>query len=137
MKYRGKLYALRILSYGDNSVSALKRKLVLKSISSAVASDICREMISLGYINESRQLEKLIENEANVRLSGRRKIFQKLLSKGYGKKEIENALDELISQGIVDFEESKRKLIEKKFPDATSEELRSLLYKSGYTDTEF
>ena len=95
-------------------------------------------MIGLGYINETRQLERLIENEANVKLLGRRKIFEKLISKGYKKGEIELVLEELISQGIVDFEKSGQKLIEKKIHAAASEEeIRSLLYKNGYTDTAF
>lgn len=138
MRYRGRLCALRILSYGDNNVPTLKRKLISKSISPAVAEEICEEMLGRGYINETRQLEKLIENEANVRLSGKRKIFQKLLAKGYKKLDIEVVLDDLISHGIVDFEKSKRKLIEKKLPtDATEEQIRSLLYKNGYSDGTF
>lgn len=138
MRYRGKLYALRILSFADNNAVTLKRKLIAKSISPAIASEICEEMIGLGYINENRQLEKLIENEINVKLSGRRKVLSKLLSKGYRREEVESVLDGLISAGTVDFELSKQRLIRKKFPDgATEKDIRNLLHKNGYTDFDF
>lgn len=135
MRYRAKVHALRILSCGDNSVKTLKRKLMAKSISSDAADEVCREMVGLGYINESRQLEKLIENEVNVKLSGRRKLIPKLVSKGYKKEKVECVLEKLISHGIVDFDKSSRKLIDKKFPEGASEDdIRALLYKYGYSE---
>ena len=134
MRYRAKLYALRILSYGNNSASTLKRKLILKSISPGVAAEVCKEMIGLGYINEDAQLRSLIENEANFKLSGRRKIIPKLIAKGYKKENIELVLEDLISHGIVDFNENKRKLIEKKLTrGAGAAEKRKLLYSYGYS----
>ena len=134
MRYRAKLYALRILSYGNNSASTLKRKLILKSISPAIAAEVCKEMIGLGYINEDAQLRSLIENEANSKLSGRRKIIPKLIAKGYKKENIELVLEDLISHGIVDFNENKRKLIEKKLTrGADAAEKRKLLYSYGYS----
>ena len=137
MRYRARLSALRILSYGDNNEKTLKRKLVSKGISFEIASEICCEMVGLGYVNENRQLEKLILAEANVKLSGRKRIFQKLFAKGYKKEDITRALELLISSGEVDFGASRENLIEKKFPDgATQEEVRALLYKYGYTDSD-
>ena len=134
MRYRAKLYALRILSYGNNSASTLKRKLILKSISPGVAAEVCKEMIGLGYINEDAQLRSLIENEANSKLSGRRKIIPKLIAKGYKKENIELVLEDLISHGIVDFNENKRKLIEKKLArGAGAAEKRKILYSYGYS----
>ena len=134
MRYKAKLYALRILSYADNNVSSLKRKLISSSIPAEIAEQVCEQMVGLGYVNETRQLEKLIENEANVKLYGKRKIFQRLLAKGYAKKEIESVLSNLISHGIVDFEKTKEILINKRFPDgATRDEIRALLFKSGHS----
>ena len=133
MKYRATLYALRILSYGDNNLRSLKDKLISRSISSSVADEVCREMTEMGYVNEIRQLERLIENEVTQKLSGRVKLYSKLIRKGYRKKDIDKVLDSLISSGIVDFEGSKEKLIEKKLPaGASEEEIKSLLYKYGY-----
>ncbi len=133
MRYRAKLYALRILSFGDNSEQALKRKLIARSISPKIAMEIAAEMVRLGYVDEHRQLHRLIEVEANLRLSGRDKLFPKLISKGFSRDKIESVLDNLISHGIVDFEKNKRILIEKKLgADASDEEVRKLLYKFGY-----
>ena len=138
MRYRAKLSALRILAYGDSNRVTLKRKLISKSIPADIASEVCDEMVGLGYVNEVRQLQKLIENEANIKLSGRRRILAKLMAKGYKKGEIESVTDDLILHGIVNFEKSKQKLIKKKFPDgASEEEIRALLYKNGYYDGGF
>ena len=136
MRYRGKLYALRILSFGDNNEQTLRKKLISRSISADVAREICEQMVGLGYINEDRQLEKLIENEANVRLFGKKKILLRLLSKGYQRAQIEAAIERAVMSGAVDFEASRKKLIDKKFPSGASpEEIKALLYKSGYACT--
>lgn len=136
MRYRARLYALRILSFGDNSELTLKRKLIAKSVSPRIAAEISREMVSLGYVNEKRQLERLIEAEANTKLFGRAKIIPRLIAKGFPKDKIESVIRHLISHGIVDFEKNKRILIEKKLgADADSEEIKKLLYKFGHYDS--
>lgn len=133
IRYKAKLYALRILSFGDNSELALKRKLVARSIPSKIAAEVSAEMVGLGYVDEYRQLERLVENEVNVKLIGKEKLFPKLISKGFSREKIESVLEDLISHGIVDFDKNKRLLIEKKLgSDASEEEVRKLLYKFGY-----
>lgn len=133
MKYRATVYALRILSYGDNNTRALRDKLVSRSISFSVADEVVLEMKRLGYVDEKRQLERLIENEVNLKLSGPRKLYAKLVGKGYKKEDVESVLEDLISHGIVDFSKSKEKLIEKKLhTGASEEEIKALLYKYGY-----
>lgn len=133
MRYRGKLYALRILAYGDNNRKTLIRKLILKSIPVRIATEIADEMIGLGYVNEEKQLERLIVNEVNVKLSGREKVVMKLIAKGYGRKKIEEITERLISERMIDFEDSKKRLIEKKLSqDASEAEIKALLYKYGY-----
>ena len=133
MKYRATLHALKILSYGDNNMRTLRDKLLSRSVSSAIADEVCEEMMRLGYVDEVRQLERLIENEVSVKLSGRRKLYAKLIRKGYSKKDIDTVLTDLISRGIVDFKSSKERLIEKKLQEgATEEEKKALLYKYGY-----
>ena len=133
MRYRAKQSALRILAYGDNNESSLLRKLISKSIDANVAKEVVREMVSRGYINERRQLERLVQIEANTSLSGKRKIVCKLVAKGYKKGEICEVISDLISHGIVDFEKSKQKLLEKRLPEGASpEQVRVLLYRYGY-----
>ncbi len=132
-RYRAKLYALRILGFADNNERMLIRKLTAKGISFDIAKETAAEMRSLGYIDERRQLKRLIEKEVNIKLSGRRKLMEKLVAKGYSRSEIEEELMDLISHGVVDFEKSRAKLIEKKLPrDAGEEEILRLCYNYGY-----
>lgn len=133
MRYRARLYALRILAFGDNNEQALLRKLISRSISPDIAKEVVTEMVGRGYIDERRQLERLIAREVNVNLSGKEKLVLKLTSKGYHKEEIESVLEELVLSGEVDFEASKKKLILKKLGEnADYEDIRKLLYKYGY-----
>ena len=90
-------------------------------------------MVGRGYIDEHRQLKRLVEREACVNLLGRERIFAKLISKGYKSEDVSAVIDELISSGEIDFEASKKKLINKKLPEnASGEEIRKLLYKYGH-----
>ena len=133
MRYHARLYALRILAYGDNNERTLIRKLLSRSVSSDIAKEVAAEMVGRGYIDEQRQLKRLVEREACVNLLGRERIFAKLISKGYKSEDVSSVIEELISSGQIDFEALKRKLIDKKLTEnASSEEIRKLLYKHGY-----
>ncbi len=132
-RYRATLCALRILSYGDNSKRNLYSKLISRSYSREVAEEVVCEMVGRGYINEENQLLRLVEREANSSLSGPRKISNKLMAKGFSRADIETAIDALVRSGNIDFEASKKALIEKKLArDATFDEKKALLYKYGY-----
>lgn len=133
-EYRARLYALRILSYADNNERTLVRKLVSRGISSSLAAEVAREMVSRGYIDEKRQLERLILAEANRNLTGPRKIRLKLAAKGYSPEDIDGTIERLSESGEIDFERSSELLIEKKLTrGATDEEIKKLLYKNGYS----
>ena len=131
--YRARLSALRMLSYGDNNEKTLIRKLVGKGIGAECAERIAHEMVSLGYINEEKQLRSLILREANVTLSGPRKIRAKLISKGYKSADISRIIDTLVASGEIDFEFSAEQLAAKKLTrGATEDEKKALLYRNGY-----
>lgn len=109
------------------------RKLISRGIGSGVAAEVAREMVCRGYINEERQLDRLIITEASRNLSGPRKIRAKLLTKGFTGEDIDAAIDRLTDSGEIDFKRSAELLIEKKLTrGATSEEIKQLLYKNGY-----
>ena len=128
MKYRARLAALRILSYGDNNEKNICQKLTKKGIRAEIARETAREMVGLGYINERRQLERLVEKEVARELRGPRAVYMRLM-----KKDIYEVISDLISHGIIDFEKSKQNLIEKKLPAGSGEEdIKKLLYKFGY-----
>ena len=133
MRYKARLKALRILSFGDNSELMLKRKLLAAGIKRDIIDGVVAEAVSLGYINAERQIKKLIINEVSYNLSGPRKIIPKLINKGYSKSDIEAAISQLVDTGEVDFEAAKARLIESKLPEnADEEQIKKLLYKNGY-----
>ena len=125
--------ALSLLSYADSSERALALKLRRAGYSNSAATEAARDMVMHGYIDEHRQLLRLVEREANVSLAGPLKLLPKLVGKGYTADGVRSALRELISDGTVDLSENARRLIEKKLGENPSdEERKKLLYKYGY-----
>ena len=125
---RAKRRALNILAFGDNSSRELLMKLSRAGISRPIAEKVRDEMIRLGYIDEERQLLRLVENEATLRLVGPKKIIAKLVSKGYAPEKIKSAMHTLELEGRIDFQEIRAKLTEEIESD---EEKRKLLYKKA------
>jgi SOS response regulatory protein OraA/RecX len=131
--YRAKKKALSILSYADNSRLSLYNKLLRAGFSKDVAESTVDEMCSLGYINESERLRRLIFDEVNLKLTGKQKLIPKLISKGYKFSDIERAIEELTSSGDIDFKASAKKLVKKNLGEnPSSEDVKKLLYKNGY-----
>ena len=132
--YRAKSIALRLLSYADNNERSLITKLVSRGIGREVARDTVAEMIKLGYVNEKRQLERIILKEANGSLAGPKKLIPKLMAKGYSRADIDSVIDMLCEAGEIDFQKNKEELIAKKVTrGATEEEISTILYKNGYS----
>ena len=131
--YRGKRAALSILSYGDNNAKTLFDKLRRRSVSEEICEKIVAEMISLGYVDEKRQLERLILEDANRKLRGPRKTTPRLLSKGYRLADIREVYSRLSESGEINLEENKERLLEKHLgPRRENEEERRILFKYGY-----
>ena len=129
---RALLKALNILSYADNNERTLKRKLITAGFSIAAAESALRECVSLGYVNEEKQLEHLIL-KYNRELYGPKKIVAKLSSRSYLAKDVIKVIRSLEEAGEIDFAKSKQSLIKTKLPEnATYEERMKLLYKYGY-----
>lgn len=132
-RYRSTKKALSLLSISDVSERALVLKLRRAGYSREIAEEVAADMMSLGYIDEARQLSRLILREANEKLRGRGQIIPRLIGKGYSSRAVEEALDALISSGELSFEENARRLLEKMLPeDSTEDDARRLLYKYGY-----
>ena len=128
--------ALDLLSYGDNTKSKLYMKLLRSGFSRQMASETVQECLRLGYIDERRQIERAVLNEANRSLRGRSYIMKKLLSKGYSASDISAVTDALVSGGEVDFSENFELLCKKKGV-GSEEERRALSYKYGYRSADF
>ncbi len=126
---RAKKKALNILSFGDNSERGLSLKLSRAGFSRHTRELVVSEMKSLGYIDEERQLMRIIENEASAKLRGPKKIFSSLVGKGYAPEKIKATMRRLEIEKIIDFEETKKKLTSNV---ADTEERRKILYKNGF-----
>ena len=130
-RYRCMKRALSLLSYGDNTKGALLMKLLRSGFPKDVAAECIRECLRLGYIDERRQIERAVINEANRSFRGRSYIMKKLRSKGYSASDISEVIDMLIDSGEIDFGKSFERLCEKKGVSG-DEERTALLYKYGY-----
>ena len=130
MRYRAYQKAIRVLEYGDNSKKMLYLKLTRAGISPSVAEETTREMVMRGFINDHRQLERLIANEVRM-LRGPMKFIPKLISKGYSRGDIEIAIDELSERGEIDLDAARRELLSKA-GELSEEERAKLLYKNGF-----
>ena len=130
---RAKKKALSILSFADNSRRSLLQKLARAGIGRVCAERVTEEMQSLGYINEGKQLWRLVLRLANSSLFGPKKIMASLVSKGYAPDAVRQTVRELIDSGEIDLSENKRKLLEKHSVDEGDTEAENrLLYKNGY-----
>ena len=133
MEYRAHIYALRILAYADNSERRLIEKLIGRGISRDIAERTASEMVSLGYINTSRQLDTLVRAEVNNRFAGPGKIIPKLRTRGYSSQDISEAITRLLDAGEIDFDEAKSRLIKSKGIDPDDEEsVKKILYRNGH-----
>jgi SOS response regulatory protein OraA/RecX len=130
--FRAKKKALSILAYADNN----RRNLLMKLQKAGFGRDLCdrvvSEMVSLGYIDEKRQLERLITVEANGKLRGPLRVIPSLVNKGYSSSDVRCVLHDLMESGEVDFKKNAKSLLDKKLPEADPEEKKKFLYKNGY-----
>ncbi len=129
---RALMKALSILAYTDNNKRRLYTKLINRGFSKKVANATVLECVRLGYIDEERQLERLILKYSEE-LWGPKKIMAKLVAKSYSASEISKMIKALEDCGKIDFKKSRAILLEAKLPEGASyEETRKLLYKYGY-----
>lgn len=122
---------LRILEYADNNLFRTRQKLKAAGFGKDATDYALKEALRYGYINEKRQLSVKIEALANRKLLGPNRIGAKLSAEGYSRADIRDVLEELVSDGVVDFEKNKETLLEKLCPDGF-EEKRKILYKYGF-----
>ena len=130
--FRAKKKALSILAYADNNRRNLALKLSKAGFSRELCDRVVSEMVSLGYIDERRQLERLITVEANGKLRGPLRIIPALANKGYSSSDIRAVMHELTESGEVDFRRNAKILLDKKLPVADPEEKKKFRYKNGY-----
>ena len=130
--YRAKKKALAILAYADNNRRNLSMKLSKAGFGRDLTDRVVSEMVELGYIDEIRQLERLITVEANGKLRGPLRVIPSLVNKGYSSSDVRAVMHTLMESGEVDFRKNAKALLDKKLPTADPEERKKFLYKNGY-----
>ena len=130
-RYRAMKRALSILSFADNTAANLTAKLLRAGFSREVAKECTEECLRLGYINEERQLERAILNDANRSLYGREYIIKRLTAKGYRPSDVAACIDALVERGEVDFAENFARLADR-CGASCEEDRKKLAYKRGY-----
>ena len=130
--YRAKKKALAILAYADNNRRNLAMKLSRAGFGRDLTDRVVSEMVELGYIDERRQLERLITVEANGKLRGPLRVIPSLVNKGYSSSDVRAVMHALMESGEVDFRKNAMTLLNKKLPTADPEERKKFLYKNGY-----
>ena len=131
-EYRARKKALSLLALADNNEHNLKIKLLRYGIRREIAEAVVSEMVGRGYVDEERQLERLVFVEAG-KLYGKRKILMRLAAKGYRSSDVKNVIRRLEESGEIDFAQNKERLIERRLGEsADPEEIKKMLYKYGY-----
>ena len=123
--------AASLLAASDKSRAILRARLISLGFSREVADMTVAECVRLGYLNEERQLERLILREAEGSLRGPKYIMRKLAAKGYRTEEIRRTISALTERGDIDFKALFARLAEKR-GITDREELLALAYKYGY-----
>ena len=123
--------ASRVLAYADNNKKSLYRKLLQAGYSKEESLCAVEECVARGFIDEERQLLRLIEKLANADGQGPYKILARLAAKGYAPRDISAAMTQLTNTGAVDFSRNARLLLERLQPEGAAEK-QKILYKYGY-----
>ncbi len=122
--------ALRILASGDNTARALLRKLRERGFGEEAARLAVERVRAQGYVKENEMLLRQLAIYAK-RLWGPKKFLPALLSKGFSREEIEQALSEAQRTGVYRKDAVRAELLER-YQLRDSAEERALLYKFGF-----
>ena len=132
LEYRARKKALDLLSIADNNKKSLKMKLLRAGFDKELAEKVTEEMSARGYINEDRQLKRLILSEAGKK-RGPKRILSFLSSKGYSIDAIKKNIASLTDSGELDFSKIKEELIlSAKEKGQSNDDIKKLLYKQGF-----
>jgi SOS response regulatory protein OraA/RecX len=88
-------------------------------------------MTDYGYIDEGRQISRLVISLATESLFGPKKIMARLASRGYSPTDIRAAIRAAEESGEIDFSENRRLVLKKHSPKDETE-ANKILYKYGY-----
>lgn len=123
--------AVTSLADSDKSRYEMRKKLIMLGFSKDIVDVVLDKCEEYGYLDEARQLMRLVEREANRKLRGRYYIRQKLAAKGYRTADIDRVTNQLVEEGEIDFKKNLKLLSEKKCVSDEGQ-IKALKYKYGY-----
>lgn len=94
-------YAFSILSHKMLTEKQLSEKLMEKGYDKAVSSEVCRELISLGYINDEEYARLFLEH-CTMKLWGKKKISYEMKQKGLSDETIAICLEDFFEDDMTD-----------------------------------
>ena len=104
--------ALVMLGNSDYSKYRLEKTLIYKGFSKKISEKVAKFCVDKGYINEDRQAMDQAEYFVSSKCWGKKRICADLMSKGYNKNSIMNAIGSIDED---EFKEACRKQIKKRF----------------------
>ncbi len=131
-RYHAYRRALAILEAGDNSAQALYRKLHRRGINSEAAGYAVTRVRESGFLDEDRQLRRMILRLAEEKLWGMSRITAYLADKGYTAASVRRIAEELVQAEELDFSDIKKRLFRREAPK-TRAEWQKCLYKHGFS----
>ncbi len=132
LEHRATKKAYDLLAIADNNKRSLKMKLVRAGFDKELSEKVVCEIAKRGFINENRQIERLVMVEAGKK-RGPRRIVSSLSAKGYSIEDIKKSIVLLTDSGSLDFQSVKAELISSAKEDGRSfDEIKKLLYKQGF-----
>lgn len=127
--------AFNILGYKDNTVYQLKEKLMERGYSPETVDSVCDYMISKGYLNDIRMIQRSARSLALSKLYGKRRIMRELSLKHFSNEAYQTLNfdgDELCD---IDFAEVCLKLLKKK-GGARDEKTYAFLMRYGHSSSD-
>lgn len=122
--------AVKILAAGDNTRTALIRKLTERGFSRASAERAVDRLCDEGYIKEEEMLLRQLAIYAK-RLWGPKKILPTLMQKGFTRDAIRGAMERAKEDGVYDTEAVRAALLAA-LPSDDENAKRAWLYKHGF-----
>ena len=128
--------AVRSLSLSGRSRNELAEMLLRKGFSEGQAEDTLSWVLENGFIDEATQLEDFVESR--IGREGTVRLKQRLLTKGYAKRDIDEALkrfegDDAQYTGALELAQRKAPLYQEKDPTRWKDKLWAWLYGKGYS----
>ena len=129
---KAKTQILKYILYQKRTEQEVRKKFANK-IEENMLEDIIEYLKEAKYINDKNYIESKVENFKILKNLSIKEIKYKLLSKGVDKKQLEEYIDSNFEE-LNNYEtKSAYNIIQKKLQNSEIEEIKTYLYKKGYT----